>query len=200
MSVTGYCEGQRLDGGIIAGGLGTRMGGADKGLLAWQESVFAQHIAQCLRPYVESLLINCNRNADEYARIADVTVNDGIETFEGPLQGLLALLSASTADWMLVCPCDTPRLPACFAERMLAIGMANPGHLVVVNDGQRVHPLHLLVPVALREDLRTYLAEGERRVMHWLRRHPVVECDFSDMQSCFENINSPELLAQLQKA
>ncbi len=181
-----------IDAGIIAGGLGSRLQGADKGLLQWQGVEFAEYIAARLRPYTRRLIVNCNRNSERYLGVADKVVSDSDGEFNGPLSGLRSLLYASDADYMMISPCDTPVLPKDFAERMLACLDMNPGATIAVDDGAHLHPLHLLIPVSLAESIDRYLASGERRMMEWLRQNNLVRCDFSDQPEGFLNVNSPE--------
>ena len=50
-----------ITGVILAGGLGTRMGGVDKGLQLYAGKPLVWHVASRLAPQVEHLLINANR-------------------------------------------------------------------------------------------------------------------------------------------
>lgn len=181
-----------LDGGVIAGGLGSRLSGVDKGLLIWNGETFASHIAKRLRPYTDKLIINCNRNHPEYEAIADKVVVDQDPHFLGPLAGLQALLMASDADYLLISPCDTPALPADFAPRMLDCLGSSIGKMVAVTDGEREHPLHLLIPTSLASDITDYLARGERKMMRWIHSHQPLWCDFSDEKTGFLNVNTQE--------
>lgn len=186
-----------IDAGIIAGGLGSRLDGADKGLLHWQGIEFAKYIAARLKPYSRKLIINCNRNREQYQQLADIVVSDADSDFNGPLAGLQSLLNASDAEYLLVSPCDTPALPEDFAERMLACLEKNPGATIAVDDGEHLHPLHLLIPVALAESIEQYLAAGERRMIKWLKQNNLVCCDFSDQPDSFLNVNSKEEMTAL---
>lgn len=187
-----------IDAGIIAGGLGSRLDGADKGLLEWSGAEFALHIAKRLRPFSRKLIVNCNRNSEHYWPIADLVVSDGDDSFSGPLAGLKALMLASDADYLLVSPCDTPALPEDFAERMLACLERNPGAVIAADDGERLHPLHLLVPVSLTDSVTEYLNSGERRMMKWLKQTNLIRCDFSDQPDGFLNVNTPTELTLLK--
>ncbi|UZE96440.1 molybdenum cofactor guanylyltransferase MobA [Alkalimarinus alittae] len=181
-----------IDAGIIAGGMGSRLDGADKGLLEWDGAEFALHIVNRLRPHTRKLVINCNRNSQHYWPLADLVVSDGDEAFNGPLAGLRSLMLASNADYLLVSPCDTPALPEDYAERMFACLESHPGATIAVDDGVRLHPLHLLVPVSLADSITEYLANGERRMMKWLKQNNLVCCDFSDQPDGFLNVNTPK--------
>lgn len=199
-----------LDGGIIAGGLGSRMNGLDKGLLELNALTFARTIGQQLRPHIRRLIINCNRNEEIYRTIADLVVGDMPRTidgqskigFDGPLAGIRAILSASTADYVLFSPCDTPRIPIDYAPRMLSclsLQETDSGELpmVVASDGERWHPLHILMPVKNLVSISEFLDAGERKMMFWLKQHRPLVCDFSDCGPAFFNVNSPRDLDQL---
>ena len=42
---------------ILAGGQGSRMGGADKGLVLWQGRAFVDYVIDCIRPQVAHIAI-----------------------------------------------------------------------------------------------------------------------------------------------
>ena len=53
-----------ISGVILAGGLGRRMGGVDKGLQAFDGKPLVQWVIERFAPQVDELLINANRNAN----------------------------------------------------------------------------------------------------------------------------------------
>lgn len=57
---------QSITGVILAGGLGRRMGGEDKGLVPLLGKPLYQHIIERLIPQVGTLIINANRNQERY--------------------------------------------------------------------------------------------------------------------------------------
>lgn len=73
------------------------MQGQDKGwvLLAGQPMV--AHVLARLRPQVDTLLINANRNPERYAGLGCQVVADHHTGFQGPLAGMEALLTAIAA-------------------------------------------------------------------------------------------------------
>ena len=52
-----------ISGIILAGGLGRRMGGVDKGLQVLRGKPMVQHVIERLAPQVAEILINANQNA-----------------------------------------------------------------------------------------------------------------------------------------
>jgi len=51
---------------ILAGGLSRRMGGIDKGLIPIAGKPMIAHVLQAIRPAVDELIINANRNTEQY--------------------------------------------------------------------------------------------------------------------------------------
>jgi molybdopterin-guanine dinucleotide biosynthesis protein A len=68
-----------------------------------------------------------------------------------------------------------------------------------VNDGNRLHPVILLVKRSVLNRLRSYLADGGRKVHDWFYSVAHCSADFSDQPEAFININTPEQLATLQQ-
>ena len=77
-----------VTGVVLAGGLGRRMGGVDKGLQGLDGRPMVAHVIERMLPQVEELLINANQNLDRYAAFGHRVVADSIEGFAGPLAGL----------------------------------------------------------------------------------------------------------------
>jgi len=179
---------------ILAGGAGRRVGGEDKGLLDWHGKPLAAHVAERLRPQVKRLVISCNRNRDYYATLADATVADRRENFQGPLAGLEAAASQLEGDTILIAPCDTPLLPRDLASRLLdALSAAGDSmDISYAHDGERGHYLCAAIRSRILPSLATFLATGQRAVRHWYALHHCVVVDFSSEADCFRNYNRPE--------
>lgn len=198
-----------IDGGILAGGLSTRMLGKDKGLQQLNGQAMAMSVYQALLPHVNSLYINCNRNYDAYREICPNLCSDTIEGYQGPLAGIVSLMEASTADYLLISPCDTPYISEAFGNRMLAelkntlikkplLEADNAPLLFASKDADRNHPLHLLISTEYQSKLEQALAAGQNRVMQWVNQNGVQWVDFSDHTGEFSNFNSPEALLNLK--
>ena len=54
-----------------------------------------------------------------------------------------------------------------------------------------------LLPVALREDLATWLTVGAGGMGCWLHRHRPARVEVADWSISFRNVNTPEELARL---
>lgn len=182
---------------ILAGGQGRRMDGADKGLLKLDNTAFAERLAALFRPHCSRLLISCNRNADTYRRMADVSFEDREAGFPGPLQGLESARPHLDTPWLLVTPCDTPCLDTRYITRMTDGLNSDPAPMRVAHDGHRLQNLHLLVHRRDLDVLHEYLERGERSVWGWLETAGYVPVDFSDCPELFTNVNTPEDLSRL---
>lgn len=144
--------------GVLAGGEGRRLAGADKGLLRWRGLPLVQHVLTALRPQSAAQLISANRNLDVYAGFGVPVVRDG--EGHGPLAGLAALLAAAPHDWLLCVPCDAPLLPADLAARLLATAQASHASASYLHDGERAHPTFCLVRTTLAASAGTAAARS----------------------------------------
>ena len=102
---------QLVTGVILAGGMGRRMGGADKGLVELNGRPMVSQVIARLGPQVAELLINANRNAEQYASFGYRVIADVVGGFAGPLAGLERGLSEARHDLVVTAPCDSPFLP-----------------------------------------------------------------------------------------
>jgi molybdopterin-guanine dinucleotide biosynthesis protein A len=100
-----------ITGCILAGGQGSRMGGVDKGLLMLQGQTLVQRAIERLQPQVNSLMVNANRHASQYAVFGIPVVADADHGFKGPLAGFLSGLQHCPTDWLVTVPCDSPFFP-----------------------------------------------------------------------------------------
>ena len=152
---------------ILAGGRGTRMDGADKGLVGYQQRPLIEWVLQAVRPQVSEVLISANRNIDAYAQYGCRVVQDAMSNFPGPLAGVLAAMNAVNTPWLLVTPCDSPHLPANLAQHLLEAAQATDAPLAIAADPQREHYTTMLVQTRLADSLRDYLQSGQRAVHAW---------------------------------
>ncbi len=193
---------ERANGGItgviLAGGRSRRMGGTDKGLIELAGWPMVAHVATRLRPQVDELVINANRNAAAYAEHADRIVADTLEGFLGPLAGVLAGMSAAHGDRVVTAPCDSPFVPPDLVGRLCTGAEANRAEIAVAHDGERQQPVFLLAATALGPALAEWLHGGGRKIDAWFAGHRVANVDFSDCPEAFLNINTAEDRARIE--
>ena len=182
---------EQISGLVLSGGAGRRMGGRDKGWVEWQGRPLIEHVLARLRPQVAEVLISANRNAERYARLDAEVFGDGPseDDFPGPLAGIVAGLARVRSDWLLVVPCDAPRLPLDLAARLF--GARGAARAAVASVEQRVEPLFCLLARDLGDDANEALRAGERSVARWLASVAAVPVAFTEALS-FANINAPD--------
>ncbi|OBV40527.1 gephyrin-like molybdotransferase Glp [Janthinobacterium psychrotolerans] len=195
-----------ITGLILAGGLATRMGQQDKGMLALHGQPLAQHVLQRLAPQVGALAFNVNDHHAHYAGYGLPVWPDDLAGHCGPLAGLQSGLRRAGTPYLLTAPCDSPLLPPDLAARLAAGLLAHDADLAIaVTDEpdsaggapqRRRHPVFCLVKTSALPRLDAYLASGERRVGAWHGGLKLAEVLFEDA-AAFRNINTPEELAEL---
>ncbi|WP_323001832.1 molybdenum cofactor guanylyltransferase MobA [Denitromonas sp.] len=188
----------RISGLVLAGGLGSRMGGADKGLVMLDGRPMVDHVLARLHPQVDELLINANRNTDIYARFGIPVLPDRHTGFVGPLAGLDAGLNhlGETDGWVVTCPCDSPFVPRDLVARLVAATEAAGADVAIVRADGQLQPVFLLAHTRTTGALQAYLAAGERKIDRWVftQKHAIV--DFDDCPEAFANINTADELAR----
>src|SRR5688572_18262887 len=179
-----------VTGVVLAGGQGSRMGGVDKGLQPFRGKPMVAHVLERLAPQVTELLINANRNADEYARFGYRVIADEIEGFAGPLAGFERGLAHATQPLVITAPCDSPFLPLDLVARMHAAILMTNAQLAVAKTGNQAHPVFSLMRRDVHESLRAFLSSGQRKIDKWYAALKVVEVAFDDEADAFLNINT----------
>ncbi|KXB29544.1 molybdenum cofactor guanylyltransferase [Dechloromonas denitrificans] len=190
----------KITGVILAGGLGRRMGGIDKGLQELRGQPMVHWVVERLTPQVDELLINANQNAERYAAFGHPVVPDQIPDFAGPLAGLHAALSAATHPLVATAPCDSPFLPADLVSRLLAALTAAHADLAVARTFEQPHPVFCLCKREVLPHLTEFLAGGGRKIDRWYSTLNIVEVAFDDEAAAFENINTREELSRFDQA
>jgi molybdopterin-guanine dinucleotide biosynthesis protein A len=185
---------ERITGLVLAGGLGRRMGGVDKGLSLLDGEPLVEHILRRLAPQVGRLIINANQNHDIYAGFGYPVVGDRITGYAGPLAGLEAGLAACTTPYLLTVPCDSPLLPADLVSRLAACLTAHKASIAVARTGEQLHPVFSLIRSDELPELQAFINAGGRRMEAWLRRLCWAPCPFDDCPEAFANINTPDEL------
>jgi len=191
MSETGIPQ-TDITGVILAGGRGSRMGGVDKGLVPLRGEPMITHVVARLKPQVGALLINANRNLDAYAHLGFPVVPDRFSGFLGPLAGIASGLLTATTPYVVTVPCDSPLLPLDLVARLARALAAEQAGIAVAHDGERTHPVFLLVRRELGADLLDFLGAGGRKIDQWFRRHRLAVADFRDSAQAFINVNHVE--------
>jgi molybdopterin-guanine dinucleotide biosynthesis protein A len=187
-----------ISGVVLAGGLARRMGGVDKGLIPFAGKPMIAHVLERLRPQVDEILINANREIDQYATFGYSVIPDEVGGFAGPLAGLHRGMGAASQPFILTAPCDSPFLPADLASRLMLALQQDDTDLAVAKTGTQPHPVFCLCRTSLKNHLQSYLDNNGRKVDAWYGTLRVVEVAFDDQPHAFTNINTLEELESLQ--
>lgn len=180
-----------ITGVVLAGGMGRRLGGVDKGLLRKDGILFIEHIVKKLSPQVSNILINANRNSDRYAQFGEV-IGDDSSGYQGPLAGMQTAMRVCSTDWVVTVPCDGINISKDYVQRLFINAKAAGSQIAVAFDGERLQPVHALIHRSLLASLDNYLNSGERKIDRWYAAENFTKVDFSDFPLLFQNINTPE--------
>lgn len=184
-----------ITGIVLAGGMGRRMGGVDKGLVPLAGSPMVAHVLARLAPQVGALVINANQNLERYAAFGHPVVPDAVGGFAGPLAGLHAGMTAASSACVLTSPCDSPFLPLDLAARLVR-GMDDAdAQLAVARTFDQPHPVFALVRRTVLPHLAAFLEAGGRKIDAWYATLAVCEVAFDDEADAFRNINTADELA-----
>jgi molybdenum cofactor guanylyltransferase len=196
---------------VLAGGRGTRMGGADKGLQNFNGTPLALHTL--IRLNLQSggplggTMINANRNLAAYESFGAPVWPDVIDDFAGPLAGMLTGLERCETPLLMTVPCDTPLFPLDMIERLLDAMQREDADIAMVaapeadKDGiakTRAQPVFSLMKIELMESLADFTSQGGRKIDAWTALHKTVLVPFDlpgDQPRAFFNANT---LAELQ--
>jgi molybdopterin-guanine dinucleotide biosynthesis protein A len=183
---------------LLAGGRGQRMGGRDKGLIAWNGAPFIEHLHRLVRPLTDDLIISCNRNQERYADYADRLVADEQQDFPGPYAGIRAGLDAARHELLLVMPCDMPLLDRDLLNDLRATAAANPGVPVIVRQGEQWQPLLCCIPTVHASVFEQDWQQGQRSPRRTLAALGAValQCKAEDRR--LANLNTPDLLTEIR--
>jgi molybdenum cofactor guanylyltransferase len=183
---------------ILAGGLARRMNNQDKGLINYKGQPMVSYAIAALAAVADPLIINANRNKEQYQAFGLPVVADQTDTFDGPLAGVLTAMIYTDAKVLLVIPCDSPLIKAEHLQKLLSALAENDADVAVAFDGERMHPVFLAIKTSLKTSLQDYLASGQRKIDRWLEQQKVVKADFSNEPGIFTNINTLSELSELE--
>ena len=185
-------SGIAVSGVVLAGGLGRRMGGVDKGLQLLHGKPMVAEVLARLTPQVSEIVINANQNREAYAKFGHRVVADDVSGFAGPLAGLHAGMKAAAHSLVVTVPCDSPFLPLDLVFRLHS--SLGDNDLAVAKTGDQPHPVFALVRKSVLANLEAFLQKGGRKIDAWYSALKFVEVLFDDQPEAFRNINTLEEL------
>lgn len=191
-----------ITGLILAGGRAQRMGGVDKGLIPFNDKPLIESSIARLKPQVNSILINANRNITKYAHYGYPVIMDETPDFSGPLAGFSIGLKHCKTPYLLTSPCDSPLLPTDLAQKMMDKLEASDLDLVYASSIEHgklwAQPVFCLMRSAVRDSLKDFLSKGDLKIDRWFKELNSGTVVFENANA-FANINTPEELEALEK-
>jgi len=192
---------------ILAGGRGSRMGGADKGLQNFRGMPMAMFTLLRLAPQVGEMMINANRNLAAYESFGVPVWPDGLADYAGPLAGFLTGLEKCETPYLVTVPCDTPLFPQDLVARLAEALERDDAEIAMAaareEDGQvRAQPVFSLLRHDLMESLVRFTHGGGRKIDAWTAQHRTVLVPFDrpgDDADAFANANTLAELHRLEQ-
>ncbi len=187
---------------VLAGGRGTRMGGADKGLQDFNGVPLALHALRRLAPQVDTTAISANRNLPTYAAFGTPVWPDAMQDAgAGPLAGMLSGLTHCTTPLLATVPCDSPWFPGDLVARLVHALNTESAELAMAwapdDEGTlRPQPVFCLLRRELAASLGQFVADGGRKVGAWVALHRAAQVSFHQGRD-FENANTPQELRRM---
>lgn len=179
---------------ILAGGLGTRIGGA-KGLQPLHGRALIGWVLDSVSRQSAEVLINANGVPDAYLCFGYPVIADETPDWPGPLAGLQSALRLARHDWVASVPCDTPFLPDDLIARLYkAVSTTTTMDAAVAVVAGKRQPTIALYRKNVLPKLDAYLNSGGRKVNGWLETLHVSEALIDDAIA-FTNINTLDDLA-----
>lgn len=149
--------------GILAGGRGSRLNGADKAFIRHENEYLCQRILNRLDTGFAAQLISAREPDDRYVQMNLKPVFDTRTAFSGPLAGMEALLEATKTEYLLSIPVDIKTLPLDVVAQWLDTPEP-PG--LVLQDGNGLQPLFALWHVASALPIVKLALDRKEKAVH----------------------------------
>ncbi len=183
---------------ILAGGQATRMGGEDKGLILLDGRPMLEHVLERIRPQVDQIIINANRNQETYDDFGWPVISDNDRDYRGPLSGIAAVMQLAASRYFVSVPCDAPLLPRDLTGRLHDALEGTSAVSAVADSGESIQPVFALFKKSAEPALKHFIQAGESKVRLWHRQNSSIVVDFSDTPEAFLNINTPKQLHAIE--
>lgn len=180
----------KVTGVILAGGKAQRMNFQNKGLQLFRGKSLISYSFNALRPVVDELLINANRDLDKFEKFGVPVIPDLVQDFSGALAGILAAMTFTDADLLIVVPCDAPFISTSTLQHLFNEHKKNDAEITVACTGEQLHSVFLVLNTNLQSSLENYLVQGNHKVRLWFELHNTHVVDFGENTIEFVNINT----------
>lgn len=172
---------------ILAGGMGKRAGGLDKGLISYKGTPLIEHVINATKNQVDDIVISANRNADAYKRYSANIIGDLSPDYQGPLAGIAACIKHCKHKLILIVACDMPNLPADLTTRLIT-EIKNKSISIATVDGH--HQLAMVVNTDVYGSVQQKLKKKQLKLIRWVESLPYATVSFDDNPKAFINLNN----------
>ena len=193
---------------MLAGGLGTRLGGREKALLSLNNGTFIGNTLQVLDRVCDETIISF-RDESQLRQFGTYvcgrkTVLDTI-SHAGPLAGMFEGFKEASGEYVFVVACDMPYLNSDVIDLLFRMAEGHDAVVPVSTSGKK-EPLHAVYKrVPMLYAMERSLREGDRFVMSpVMKMDDVLFPEAGDMNDIdkelmtFININTPQDLDRLK--
>ena len=175
---------KNISGFILAGGKSSRMG-VDKGLLLLEGKPMVQHIAEAMKPHVDSITI-CTAN-QAYANFGYTLLPDDVPE-KGPLGGITTALKHSNTAQNLMVSCDMPLLSTEAIGWFLAL--CQDAEITIATVGEQWHPLLGLYSKSCAPRFAEFIRQNQLGLQNAIRQMEYHLVPMNDYREALENINT----------
>ena len=182
---------------LLAGGKSSRMNGIDKALVSINNKTLIQLILDKLKIDNNKIVLNTNRDANNFKDYNLNIINDTIPNFQGPLAGILSGLEwfdkqDNNIEWVVSLPIDTPFFPENLVDKLFESVNKNNRVVGVANSNGRNHPVFAIWHISLKNDLKNSLKNNIRKIDIFTQKYTPVEVHFTSSFDQFFNVNTPD--------
>ena len=157
------------------------------------------YVIERLRNQVDNIIISANQDIPRYKEFGYPVIPDLAEFKDnGPLAGIISCARhVENTELLQITTCDSPFLPPNLTKKLLS-SLSDKTSIAVPFDGQRLQPLHMLMPYSASKSLAEFLNNNMRSVNQWLDTQNIQTVDFSNEKDNFFNINTLDDLSKSQ--
>ena len=190
---------------ILAGGRSSRLGPGPKAMTTLAGVPMIQHVIEKVKRQADPVLLSVQERQPDTDKFGLVNVPDLVQRHRGPLTGLCSamqhLVDAGNHEWLLLCPCDAPFIPADLSPRLYEQAISDDEPVSVARYEQVTQPTFSLWNLAVLPQVRdAVINTGRGGLMSMLDHlpHTVVEWQSAEIPPFF-NVNTPADLALAQR-
>jgi molybdenum cofactor guanylyltransferase len=180
-----------LAGLLLAGGRSTRFG-SDKALALVDGRPMIQRVYDAVAALADPVFVSVGESNTTY----DLPARHIVDRYpgRGPLAGIHAGLLASSADWLLVAPCDMPFLDTTSLQNLIAARDATRDVIVGADSAGRPTPVLGLYHRRCLARIEARLARGELSLGSLLDQLEVAKVSID--AEVLRNVNDPEAIGK----